>query len=379
MAVTPMLTTDPNTVKLWERQTFLEMYKKTVFGRMFSRGIIMRPEELERSQAGDETTIGYTTILTGIGVGEGTTLVGNEEALNNQSFQMKWNVFRHAVASSNKETIEQRRTYINFYETARKGLQGFHSSRLEASILNQLAGVNSTTITVDGTTYSGANRTFVQGLNAVNTPSSNRILRANGAASDEALTSADTFRLDLIDAAVEKLGLTYPNVEPLDNQEFDLFISYEQWTDLKRDTEGKIQWYPNVLALGSAAQKMLESSSVYATGEVYKYGRVNIIPTVRTPFGVNSSSSAAIPTVRRAILCGKKALAFGSAFSGILKDIQEGTNNGSTPLKYFDELKDFGYIKALEGRMIYGAKKIQFNNEDFGSLVISTYAAPHAF
>lgn len=379
MAVTPMLTLNPNTVKLWEQKTLLEQIKSTFFGRMLLRGTAMRPEDLMRSKAGDETTISYTTILTGIGQGEGGTLVGNEEALNNEAFTMVWNVFRHAVASPNTDTIEQRRTYINFYETARKALNQFHNSRVDASFFNQLAGINTTTITVDTTTYSGPNRTFVQGLNTVNAPSTNRIIRAGGAATDEALTSADTFTLDLIDAAVEKLDLTYPTVEPLIGDEYDLYISPEQFTDLKRDTTGKIQWYTNALSETNAGSDVLEMAAPNIYKPIGKYARVNILVAKRVASGQNSSSSAAIPTVRRAVLVGKNAIAFGSAFTGSFEDIKPEGSEGKVALKYFDELKDFGYIKALEARMIYGAKKIQFNGEDYGSLVISTYAAPHTY
>ena len=377
MAVTPQPSLNQNTVKLWERLTLLEMIKTTQFGRMLLRGTIFRPEELARSQRGDETTISYTTILTGIGQGEGGTLVGNEEALNNKSFTMVWNVFRHAVASPNTDTIEQRRTYIDFYQKAKEALNQFHCSRLDASVFQQLAGAYPTTITVDTTSYSGSNRSFVTGLNTVNEPSTNRIIRAGGVANDQSLTSANTMTLDLIDAAMEKMTLTYPTAEPLLNQEYDLYISPEQFTDLKRDTTGKIQWYANSLAATTAGSNVLETAAVNNYQPVGKYGMVNIIVAIRVAFGVNSATSAAIPTTRRAVLCGKKALAFGSAFTGALEDIKKSGDDGNVPLKYFDELKDFGYIKALEARMIYGAKKIQFNDEDFGSMVIATYAAPH--
>jgi hypothetical protein len=173
------------------------------------------------------------------------------------------------------------------------------------------------------------------------------------------------------------MALTYPTAEPLLGMEYDLYISPEQLTDLKRDTTGKIQWYPNVLAMTTAGSNDLETAAHSIYQPVAKYAQTNIIVAQRVAFGQNSSTSAAIPTVRRAVFCGKNALAFGSAFSGELKDIQKSGDDGNVPLKYFDELKDYGYIKGLEARMIYGAKKIQFDGEDFGSLVISTYAAPH--
>ena len=379
MGTTSMLTGNALTVKLWAKLAFIDMYKNTAFGRMARRGTIMRAQELDRAEAGDDVTFSFTGILTGTGSGEGETLTGNEESLDLQSFSMKYNVFRHAVASPNDDTIEQARTLVRFEDRARELLPQFHASRLDASVFNQLAGVNSTTITVDGTVYSGSDRTFVQGLNTINTPTSNRIIRAGAAATDQALTSADTLTLDLIDASVEQLQRTYPYAGALDGQEFDLYISFEQSVDLKRDTSGKIQWYTNYL---SAMEGGMESNNPIFTGDKYgtqpigKYANVNIIPTFRVSTGVNSSTDAAITTVRRAVLCGRNALAFASKFGGSLTD-GSSDDKGNVPFKYKTQLKDYDYIKGIEARMIYGVKKIQFDSEDYGSTVIATYAAAH--
>lgn len=379
MSTTGMLTGNQLTVKLWSRMGFIDMYKNTSFGRMARRGTIMRAEELNRARKGDDVTFSFAGILTGTGTGEGGTLEGNEEALDLQSFQMQYNVFRHAVASPNDETIEQVRTLVDFEETARELLPRFHAARLDASVFNQLAGVDSTTITVDGTVYSGSDKSFVQGLNAINPPTDNRVIRAAGAATDQAITSADTITLDLMDAAVEQLLRTYPYAGALENQEFDLYISFEQEVDLKRDTSGKIQWYTNHLASmqgGMIDTNKIATGSMYGTEPIGKYANVNIIPTFRVATGVNSSTGAAIPTVRRAVLCGSKALAFGSAFGGNLADAKA-DDKGNVPFKFSTQLKDYDYIKGVEARMIYGIKKIQFDGEDFGSSVISTYAASH--
>lgn len=378
MSQTSMLTGNALTAKLWAKLGFVDMMKNTAFGRMVKRGTIMRAEELDRAEAGDEVTFNFTGILTGIGTGEGGTLTGNEEALNLQSYSMKYNVFRHAVASPNENTIEQARTMVNFENRARKLLPQFHASRLDASCFNQLAGVNSDTIEVDGTIYSGSNRTFVQGLNGISAPTANRIIRANGAANDQSLISSDTFNLDLVDAAVEQLLRTYPYSGTLDNDEFDLYISYEQMTDLKRDTAGKIQWYQNYLSQmtgGVTDKNLIFDASAYGSKPVGKYANVNIIPAFRVATGVHSITNAALPSVRRAVLCGRNALSFASKFSGALEDMKQ--TEGNVPFKYSTQLKDYDYIKGIEARMIYGVKKLQFDGEDFGSTVISTYAAPH--
>lgn len=376
---TPMLTSDSLTVKLWAVKDFVDQYKKSAIGRMMRRGTIMVSNELQNAKAGDEVTIGFTSILTGLGMTEGGTLTGNEEILRNTSFTMAFNVVRHGVANPNDDTIEQQRTTIDFYSTTRGLLSQWHLSRGDASAFNQLAGVNSTTITVDGAVYSGDKRTIVTGLNSVAAPSTNRIIRAGGRADDQSLTSSDKTTLDLVDAAVEILSRTYPSAAPLDNDEFDWYISPEQLTDLKRDTSGKIQWYTinlQALAGGQIKDNQIMTASPFSMEPVGKYANVNIIVANRVAYGQNSSTSAAITNVRRSVLVGKNALCYGSAFSGSISDMTQ-AKQGKFPYKYFTQLKDYDYIKGLEARSIYGLKKMKFQDEDLGVVVIATYAAPH--
>lgn len=375
MSVTPMLTGNSATVKRWQKEDYLDIYKSTAFGRAFSRGTIFKAEELNGSQPGDSVTFTFTGILTGIGTGEGGTLVGSEEALNINTDSMVFNVFRHAVNNPNTDTIEQQRTVVPFETRSRELLKGYHASRLDASFFNQICGVNSTTITVDGTTYSGTNRLFVQGLNSVRAPSTNRYLIAGGQANDQSLTSSNTMSLDLIDAAVELATGPYPTMQPLDNEEFDLYMHQYQFLDLKRDVSGKIQWYDNALAMAAGGNsKPLTDLTAITVRPVGKYANVNLFVSTRIPQGVNSSSSAAVANTRRAVLCGKNAVAYASKYGGSPSD-------KDVPLRYFFQLQDYEYYKGVEGRMIYGMRKIQFqsagNTEDWGSIVISTYAAAH--
>lgn len=382
MAVTTMTTSNALTVKLWAAKGFIDMYKSTAFGHMFQRGTIMRASELDRAEAGDTITFNFTGILQGLGQTEGGTLTGNEEALNNQAFAMSYNVVRHAVANPNTDTIEQARANFNFNDRARQLLPNWHASRLDASVFNQLAGVDSTTINVDGTIYSGSKKTIVQGLNSVNAPSSNRIIRAGGAANDQSITSADTMTLDLIDEAVELATTTYPTIESLDNEEFDLYLHPYQILDLKRDTTGKIQWYNNALAYAAGGDRTdIEEANAYILRAVGKYANVVIYSRYRVAEGQSSADSSAVANVRRAVMCGKNAAAFASKFSGALVDLKR--TDGNVPFKFMTQLKDYDYISGIEGRMIYGLKKLQFaptgssTAQDFGSIVISTYAAKH--
>jgi hypothetical protein len=379
MTVTPMNRGDVLNVELWSSQLrFVEMMKRFQFGHMAARGILARADELDRAEAGDKITIEQIGRLTGTGIGEGGTLEGNEEGLNQQGFSMVFNTFRHAVAYYGKSTSQGMRSRVKYQERAEEVLRNFHGSRLDASCFNQLAGVNSTTIEVEGTVYSGASRTFVQGLNAISAPSINRIIRAGAAANDQSITSSDTMTLDLIDVALEKLQTTQPTAEPLDGNEFDLFLSHQQALDLRRDTSGSIQWYTNYLAAtegGMITDNPIMQGSAYGTKPIGKYQNVNIYTSNNVATGVSSADNSAISTVRRAVLCGKGALLFSSKFSGALTGDE--TIGGKAPLEFFREERDFQYVEATEGRMIYGVKKQTFESEDLNVIVISTYGASH--
>lgn len=373
MASTTMTSSNALTLKLWATEDWVNPGQRVAFGHMFSRGSVFYAEEfLGQKARGDQITYDYTNKLTGIPVGEGGTLDGNEEALNLGYFSMAINVTRIGVLNPNDDTIEQQRTLVDFPTRTRKAIPKRHMELLDTGVFQQLAGAYPTSFTLNGTTWSGNNRLFVTGHNTPVAPSSDRILRAGGVSADESLTSSNTFTMDLIDYALEQIDLSNQPIEMLADDTYDLYISPEQYTDLKQDTSGKIQWFNMALARTTGGDPEQINGGMYDTMPCLgQYGRVNIYSAPRVAYGVNSSTSAVITTVRRAVLVGRDALTFASPFGGRPSD-------SSVPLKYFSQLKDYEYYKGLEGRMIYGLKKtVASNSSDIGVFVISTYAAPH--
>jgi hypothetical protein len=182
------------------------------------------------------------------------------------------------------------------------------------------------------------------------------------------------FTLDLIDAAIEKVRASQPTIELLDGDMMDLFISPEQETDLKRDTTGKIQWFNinvSVIQGGETVENKIMNGSKFGKDPVGRYANVNIYSCTRVANGVDSGTNDRIANVRRAVMVGKDAAVFGSPMGGRLVDNQ-------VPLKFFEQLQDFDYLKAIEARFIYGLKKMVFDGEDYGVVTISTWAAPHS-
>lgn len=373
MASTGMLTGNALTVKRWALKGWLNMGMETVYGYAASNGLIHFADEfIGRDARGDTLTYDYTNKLTGIPVGEGGTLDGNEESLNLGSYSIAMNVTRIGVLNPNDDTIEQQRTNVNFGKQASKLVPARHGELVDTSFFYQAAGANPTSFTLNGTTWSGNNKLFVQGQNTPVAPTTNRIVRANAAATDQALTSSDKMSLDLIDYALEK---NYTSDQPLEMVKggFDLFVSPEQAVDLRQDTTGKIQWYNiNIAQITGGAENTLEKSMRNGMQSLGMYQNVRIWAAGRVAYGVRSDTSAVITTVRRAVLLGKDALTFASPFASKLSD-------SDAPLRFKTQLKDYEYYKGIEGRMIYGLKKtVASNSEDVGVIVLSTYAASHS-
>lgn len=374
MSSTGMLTSNQLAVKLWGKQGWVNMGMQTAFGYAFSRGCVFFPEELLGERArGDNITYDYTNKLTGIPIGEGGTLDGNEEALNLGNFQIAMNVTRVGVLNPNDDTIEQKRTNVSFAKRANEVIPKRHGELLDTAFFYQAAGAAPTSFTLNGTTWSGTNRVFVQGHNAIVAPSTGRIVRAGAAATDQALTSANKMSLDLVDYALELNATSDQPIELLDDGTYDLYLSPEQIVDLKQDSFGKIQWSNAQLAMISGG-KDNQFSKMYRNGMRFAgtYSNVNIYEAGRVAYGLRSDTSAVITTVRRGVLMGKNALTFASPFGGRATD-------SDVPLKMFDQLKDYGYYKGIEGRFIGGLKKtVPSNGLDVGTMVISTYAAAHS-
>ncbi len=375
MSSTSMLTSNNLAVKKWELETALQQYQYSAFGLLDKMGAVYIPTELGRGRVGDQVTFAYASKLTAVPVGEGGTLVGNSEALDLNSHSMVMNVSRMSVESPAEDTIEQARTNVNFNSVQMNRLKGRATELLDTSIMYQLAGAAPTSLTINGTAYTTAAQLLhVQGHNTPVAPTSERIIRAGGAANDQSLTSSNKFTLDLVDAALEAAALSSQPLEMFDDGTFLLVISPEQATDLKRDSSGKIQWYANQLADKQAGKSnSLDDRFLgVAKGMIYlgSYSNVHIYQAPRVAYGVNGSTSAVITTVRRAVLVGKNALSFASKFGASLSE--------AGIVRFFAEETDFGYYKAAEGRMIYGVKKMTpSNKQDIGTIVISTYAAAH--
>lgn len=374
-------TTVPSQLNLtvWAKKAWRETVYQSALGHFLNSGVTYRPKEFEgRDTKGQTLRYTYVGKLMQTGLGEGSTLAGNEEALNIGYFDMSVGMTRIGVLNPNDmDTIEATRTNFEFTSTTNPLIVQSAVEKLDWSVFNQLAGNDATSLTLGGIPYTtSADLLQVTGQNTIITPSTGRVIRPGNVANDQSLTSSNKMSLQMVDYAIELLANSSQQIGYLnDGYLGELWISYEQWTDLKQDTTSPIQWYENTLAIAAGGNKDdLVANGYYANRIMPKgeYGGVKIFVHPRVSYGVHSSTKASITTVRRAILVGRDALSYASRMGRGLSTDQQ------VPLVFKNQLQDYEYWKGIEGRLIYGLRKNTPNNGlDIGVVTIPTYAASH--
>ena len=365
MAKTEFGVNHPLAVKVWSKALASEAYRRTFIGKFIGQSedsLIQEKVDLKKS-AGDRITVGLNVQLQGDGIQGDATLEGNEEALQFYDDSIIVDQLRHATRTKGRMT-EQRVPY-DLRRVSKDRLADWFAQRMDASFANQIAGNTALT------------DTRFTGNNTVLAPSTNRIIRAGNQANDNSLTSSDTFTLELIDIARQRAetasvaASTGPLVRPLRMEGNDMYVMFlhdYQVHDLRTNTSTG-QW----LDIQKAAMQGgdVRSNPIF-NGSLGVYNGVILHKWSRLPQGVHASTGAAVSNTRRAVLCGAQAamIAFGSG-------------NGATRYTWVEEMFDYGNQLGVAVGSIFGLKKTRFvpaddsatNAEDFGALVVSTYAA----
>lgn len=365
MAKTEFGMNHPLAVSVWSKALAVEAYRRTYIGKFIGTSedaLIQEKTELKKGP-GDNITCGLNVQLQGDGVAGDATLEGNEEALVFYDDKIVVDQLRHAVRIAGKMT-EQRVPY-NLRDTAKGRLADWWAQRMDLSFFNQICGNTAQT------------DTKFTGMNATIAPSTNRILRAGGQANDNSLTSSDTFRLDHIDVAritaeTASIGAsTGPVIRPFNvngNMMYVMFLHDYQVHDLRTNTSTG-QW----LDIQKAAMQGGDvASNPIFTGALGVYNGVVLHKASRVTLGVNASTGAAQANTRRAVLCGAQAAT-----------IAFGADGGANKYDWAEEMFDYQNQAGFAAGAIFGIKKTKFipadnsstNAEDFGTVVVSTYAA----
>lgn len=364
MSVTTYGVNDALANKLWSKKLDAETSKATAIAPLIGKSansIIQLKDETQKA-AGDKVTFGLRTQLVGDGVTEGETLEGNEEALSTYKDDIFINELAHAVRVKNEQTIDAQRVPFSLREEANAGLVDWYADRMSMMFFLQACGYTAPTVSFEGLTVNLTAKHW--GFNAPLVPSAGRILRAGAKANDESLTSSDKFDLSLIDKAVEKAKLANPKIRPVNvngGKHYVMYLHPIQVTSLRTNTSTG-QW----LDIQKAAERRGGDNPIFS-GALGIYNNVILREAEHVMPGVDSSTGAQVANVRRAVLLGAQSCV--AAF---------GMKTAPEKYKRVEELFDYQRELGVSVQTILGMKKTRFNNnnEDFGTIVVSTYAEP---
>ena len=300
MAATTYATNQPNVVKLFSRKLFREALKQTTFAPYMGESSDSMIQVLNdtRKGPGDKITYQLRMQLSGAGVAGDGTLEGNED---------------------------------------------WWADRIDAAIINQLAGV---------TTQSDLRYT---GQNATAAPSTGRNLWIDDSTTDASLVAADSFSLAAIDKCVATAKVSTPLIRPLMVGGESMYVMhlhpYQVYSLRQTTSTGGWQDIQKFAMMGKGTR-----DNPIFTGALGVYNNVILRENSRIP-SITSNT-------RRAIFCGAQAATFAV-----------GQNNNPEKMSWTEELFDYENQLGVSAGMIFGVKKSVFNSTDFGVLTMNTYAA----
>ena len=357
MATTSYGVNDDLAVKLWSKKLFADALKETFISELMGTGsdsVIQIKSETNKSE-GDRIRVGLRMQLSGDGVAGDGTLEGNEESLTTYYDDVLIDQLRHAVRSAGK--MSEQRVPFSVRNEAKMGLQDWWADRLDTWFFNQVCGRTS----VSDTRYTGMQATVAP------TATTNHIYTSVDHTTDATLDNTDKFdSLSYIDAAVVLAKTNSPTMRPATvrgRKCYVLFMHPLQVRDLKQASSGNT-WMDIQRALVEGGFKDEKESPIFKGGSmVGYYNGVLLLESTRIPYGVSATSTNDTDT-RRAVMCGAQAAAFAY-----------GQKQGATEMSWVEELFDYENQLGVSAGMIAGLTKLTFNSKDFGTIVLSSYAA----
>lgn len=142
------------------------------------------------------------------------------------------------------------------------------------------------------------------------------------------------------------------------------FLHNWQVHDLRADASTAGSWYDIQQAAIMGGETT--NNPIFMGGDVVGVHNGTLIMKCESiPLGCNGSSpTVAVDNTRRAVLCGAQAAI--TAF---------GQENKKGRMIWKEDLFDYEQELGVDSRCIFGITKAQFNSQDFGVVVMSTYAA----
>ena len=343
MATTSYGVGHPLAVRQWARKLFEDALKKTYISKFVGKStnsLIQRRDETSKD-AGDRVTVGLRMQLSNSGVSGDTTLEGNEEALVTYTDDLYIDQIRHAVRSAGQ--MSEQRVPFSVRDEAREALSDWLADTMDYSFFNQITG---------NTNESDTNKT---GMQATIAPSTNRWLIKADTSDETSLSTSHPFQLTFIDEALIIAKTASPTMRPLKmggNDYYCMFLHPRQVYDLRTDaTAARVTWYDTQKARVQGG----EMDNGIFSGALGTYNGVVLHESTRIPTALTNTGGY------RSVLCGAQAACVGY-----------GKGYGNTQMKWVEELFDYENQLGVATGLIWGLKKLQFNSEDFSTIVVST-------
>jgi len=344
----------------WSEGLEAEVLKKISYTGLIGKrsdSLLQWKDQLS-NKPGDTETIGLRMQLGDAPKSSSDSVEGNEQTLT--VYDMSYSIDEVVDAVRFKNVVDRQRVTFDMRDEAKAGLADQLSNAWDVSLFNQLGGNDSESRGV----FIGHNTILDhQGV----TGQDHYINAESGTTVDEDLDSGDIFNLALLDIAVERAKTLSPAIRPARIPGFDrplyvCFVHPYQVSSLRRTAASGHNWAGIQMA---AMQGGKVNENPLITGALGVYNDVLLVESNRVPVGVNSSTDAAVSTVRRAIFCGAQSAVIGWG------------RLGGTPRRFRWVEKQFDYDReyGVAAGFLGGIKLTQFNGKPFSTIVLATYAA----
>lgn len=347
---TKFVTNDPLTRKKWARELFSVLLPAIEFNSLVGTGadsVIQLKKDLGKGE-GDELTFGIRLPLTGEGVVGDDTVEGNEEKLRFRNFKCTIEELNHAVDTGGK--IEEQRIPYNLMQEGKDALQEWWAEKLSNYVVNML---------FSNSKHKVAGKIFGQ---AIDEPTAGRHIIIGGKASEAAITSDDTITLAFLDKLKQAAEIPTADglykVRPImigGKAHFRVLMHNYTFEELRKNTNVG-EWGDMIRAMQKLA---LPESEIVYNGMI-------ISKTERSPLIIDSGANDK-SGVYRVALCGAQSAVF--AFGGA-------GDSKSTTMAFHPYTRDADRYVLIRGGGIWGARKTQFEGNDFGLVTGSVFSAP---
>ena len=350
---------DPKTVKKWRSNLMRDTFSKSYFNNRFvnntDQAVIQQLKDLE-NEAGDTVSFDLNAQLRGKPTYGDNKLQGKAEALRFYTDTVKIDQARKAVDSGGRMT--KKRTLHNLRQISKDRLSDFWSKYMDEIIFMYLSGAR------------GINEDFFEtpgfvghAGNAFTAPDAAHILFPSGKVKNT-IVAGDTMSRNLIERAVAEAAMmrakdpTTANMLPVQiegGQHYVCLMSEWQSYDLRNsDTNGWVDIQK------AATQAEGRKNPLFKGG----LGMINnvVLHAHSSAIRFNDYGAGTVEAAR-ALFMGRQAgvIAYGQS--------------GGMRFSWSEEETDHGNNIEVAAGLIFGAKKVRFNNKDFGLMSLDTAAA----